>query len=323
LPKRIVRCHRHRRGALPPSSTTRSFISACATVKLDWQTLGLRFVIVLACCRVFHSRRRPAVRSLYINDLWQYATVRGMGSPVLLVHGFPLDHRMWLDQIEVLSTRHRVIAPDLRGFGQSVGARGTTTMAQFADDLLGFLDQLEVVEPVNVCALSMGGYIAWEFWRRHAVRVRTLILCDTRAAADTEEAARNRRLQADRISATGVGDLADQMLPKLLAPSTIDGQLQIVDRIRAMVAAADPSGVAAALRGMAERSDSTTLLSEINVPSLVIVGEHDAIAKADEMRGLAAAMPNAEFKLIPGAGHMAPMEDPSAVNDALLAFLSR
>lgn len=261
--------------------------------------------------------------SIYVDGFCLNVVERGMGSPVLLVHGFPLDHRMWLEQIEVLSTRHRVIAPDLRGFGGSLGVRGTTTMARFADDLLGVLDQLHVAEPICFCALSMGGYVGWEFWRRHAVRVRSMIMCDTRAAADSEEAARNRRLQADRISATGIGDLAEQMMPKLLAPSTIDRQRQLVDRVREMIHAADPAGVAAALRGMAERSDSTALLAEVNVPALLIVGEHDAIAKAEEMQQMAAAMPNAECRVIADAGHMAPMEDPTAVNDAMLEFLSR
>jgi 3-oxoadipate enol-lactonase len=259
--------------------------------------------------------------SIYVGDLWINVLDRGMGSPVLLVHGFPLDHRMWTEQIDALATRHRVIVPDLRGFGESYGAAGTTTMGRFADDLRLVLDQLRVDEPVAFCGLSMGGYIAFEFWRRHSVRVGKLVLMDTRSVADTEEAARNRRLQADRVLATGTDELAEQMLPKLVAPATINNQPQTVQRIREMIAKAEAPGVAAALRGMAERSDSTGILGEIPVSTLCIVGEHDAIASPAEMQGIADKMPNAKCVVIPEAGHMTTMENPRAVNDALLGFL--
>jgi pimeloyl-ACP methyl ester carboxylesterase len=260
---------------------------------------------------------------VYVGDLWIHAVDRGLGAPVLLVHGFPLDHRMWSDQIDVLSTRHRVIAPDLRGFGESYGAAGVTTMERFADDLRLVLDQLRVDEPVAFCGLSMGGYIALEFWRRHGVRVRSLALCDTRAIADSPDAARNRRLLADRILATGTDTLADEMLPKLVAPSTLANQPQTVARIREMIAKAEAPGVAAALRGMAERRDSTSTLAEINVPTMCLVGEYDAISPPDEMRDIAANISDAQFIVVPEAGHMTTMENPGAVNDALLAFLAR
>jgi pimeloyl-ACP methyl ester carboxylesterase len=169
----------------------------------------------------------------------------------------------------------------------------------------------------------MGGYIAFEFWRRHSVRVGSLILCDTKSAADTPEAARNRRLQADRILATGTDELADQMLPKLLAPSSINNQPQTVRRIREMIAKAEGPGVAAALRGMAERADSTGILDKIHVPTLCIVGEHDAISPPVEMQEMAAKMPSAKCVVIPDVGHMTTMENPGAVTDALLAFLGR
>jgi pimeloyl-ACP methyl ester carboxylesterase len=240
---------------------------------------------------------------------------------VLLVHGFPLDHRMWLDQIDALASRYRVIAPDLRGFGGSLGTSGTTTMDRFADDLCIVLDQLGALEPVAVCGLSMGGYVALALWQRHAVRVRALALLDTRAAPDSPEAARNRHKLADRVLAGGVGELTDAMLPKLLAPRTLESSPQVVGRVREMIDNCDPEGVAAALRGMAERPDSTSLLSEINVPTLCLVGESDAISTADEMRQMAAAISGARYVVVPNAGHLTTMENPSATNDALLGFL--
>lgn len=259
--------------------------------------------------------------SIFVGDVWINVIDRGLGSPVLLVHGFPLDHRMWAEQIDLLATRYRVIAPDLRGFGGSYGAAGTTTMARFADDLRLVLDQIGVDEPVAFCGLSMGGYVAFEFWRRHAVRVRSLVLLDTRAAADPPEAARNRRALADRILASGTEGLAEEMLPRLLAPQSRENQPRTVERICDMIAKAEPPGVAAALRGMAERADSTDLLGEITVPTLCIVGRHDAISPPDEMRGMAAKLPSGKCVVVEGSGHMTPMENPGAVNDALLGFL--
>jgi 3-oxoadipate enol-lactonase len=124
---------------------------------------------------------------------------RGTGIPLLLVHGFPLDHSMWSHQIEELSSFGRVLAPDLRGFGQSGVTEGTVTMERFADDLAALLDAVGVGEPVVFCGLSMGGYIGWQFWKRHPSRLRALVLCDSRAAADSAEGARARRQSAEKV----------------------------------------------------------------------------------------------------------------------------
>ncbi len=114
-----------------------------------------------------------------LEDITLNVIERGSGPPLLLVHGFPLDHQMWRGQIDELAEDFRVIAPDLRGFGASDATEGTVTMQQFADDLANLLDQLSVQQPVRLCGLSMGGYIAWQFWRRHGDRLSHLILCDT------------------------------------------------------------------------------------------------------------------------------------------------
>lgn len=261
------------------------------------------------------------MHSIYADGFMLNVLERGMGMPVLLVHGFPLDHRMWQEQTDALATRFRVIAPDLRGFGDSRGASGTTTMFRFADDLRIVLDQLGVVEPVAVCGLSMGGYITFEFWRRFAARVGSLIFCDTKAAPDAPEAADGRRTLADRTLANGIGDLADMLIPKLLGDSTRAGRLDIVDRIRETINAADPAAVAAALRGMAERSDSRPDLPTINVPTLVIVGKEDTLTPPSDSREIADGIPGAKLVEIPAAGHMSPMEQPAAVTEALLGFL--
>ncbi|MEO8496540.1 MAG: alpha/beta fold hydrolase [Planctomycetota bacterium] len=245
----------------------------------------------------------------------------GSGPTLLLVHGFPLDHSMWQHQLESLSDAYRVVAPDLRGFGASTGATETITMERFADDLAELLDRLDIAEPVTFCGLSMGGYVAWQFWRRHASRLARLILCDTRAAADSEDAARGRGEMAKRVLSEGSTIIAEAMLPKLFAESTIREQADIVEATRQVMQATAPMTVAGALRGMAQRPDMTSELPKIDVPTLVICGEHDAIVPVAEMRSIADVLPNASFVAVPRSGHMAPLEAPEAVNAAIRSFL--
>lgn len=258
-----------------------------------------------------------------IGDISLNVLDRGRGVPLLLVHGFPLDHTMWQGQIDDLAAACRVIAPDLRGFGQSSVTAGTVRMEQFADDLADLLDGLGIQEPVVCCGLSMGGYVAWEFARRHRARVAKLILCDTRAVADSPEAAAGRLKTAEKVLAEGAKVVADSMLGKLFAPSTPQNQPAVVEATRQVMLRTSPQGIAAALRGMAERTDFSDKLSEFDWPALVICGEHDAIATADEMRGIAEKLPQAHFVMVKDAGHMAPLEQPAVVNAAIREFLAR
>lgn len=248
---------------------------------------------------------------------------RGAGKPVVLVHGFPLDHSMWKGQINHLAKTHRVNAPDLRGFGASEVTPGTSTMEQLADDVMALLDALGIAEPIVLCGLSMGGYVAWQFWRRHAARLKALVLCDTKAKADTPEAAANRMKLVDHVLRVGTEVVAEAMLPKLFAKETSETQPDIVDQIRQTILKTQPEGVAAALRGMAARPDMSGELGKIDLPALVVVGEHDAISPVDEMRAIAESLPHAEFVVIPGAAHMAPLERPERFNAALDAFLKK
>lgn len=255
-----------------------------------------------------------------VGDLRLNYAERGSGPVLLLVHGFPLDHSMWSGQMEPLSATHRVIATDLRGFGASSVTAGTATMAQFADDLAGLLDALQITQPVIFCGLSMGGYVAWQFALRHRGRLAKLILADTRAIADSPDAAAGRLKTAEKVLAEGAQVVADAMLPKLFAPEAPAKQPAIVAATKAVMLKTSPVGIAAALRGMAEREDFSSRLSEFNVPALVICGQHDAIAPPAEMRGIAEKLPQGKYVEIAGAGHMAPLEDPAEVNRAIADF---
>lgn len=261
------------------------------------------------------------MKTIKLHDVTLDITDVGSGPTLLLVHGFPLDHSMWRHQLESLGDRCRVIAPDLRGFGASTGATDTITMEQLADDMAELLDALEITEPITFCGLSMGGYVAWQFWQRHASRLARLILCDTRAVADTEEAARGRSAMAQRVLSEGSAIVAEAMLPKLFADKTVREQPDMVEATRQVMLATAPVTIAGALRGMARRPDMTSQLPNVNVPTLVICGEQDAISTVDEMRSIADALPNARFVEVPGSGHMTPLEDPITVNAAIRSFL--
>lgn len=253
--------------------------------------------------------------TLSVNDV-------GQGPPILFVHGFPLDHTMWREQVADLSRDHRCIAPDLRGFGQSTVTEGKVTMEQFADDLAALLDALQITEPVVLCGLSMGGYIAWQFVRRHATRLKGVILCDTRAAPDSPESAASRFKLADEVVSAGPEIVVKAMLPRLVAPGFKVREPLWIEEIRQVMLATPPHGIAAASRGMAGRADARPWLTTIECPALVVVGDQDVISTPAEMSEIASALPHATFRVIPDSGHLAPLENPQPVNAAIRTFLA-
>jgi pimeloyl-ACP methyl ester carboxylesterase len=244
----------------------------------------------------------------------------GQGTPLLLLHGFPLDRTMWDDPVRALVSRVRLVVPDLRGFGESTAPSGPVTMDRFADDAAALLDHLRIRRAV-VCGLSMGGYIAFAFARRHADRLLGLVFCDTRSAPDTPEARKGRAEMIDLVAAKGMAPVADRMLPRLLAPATLSGRPEIAARVRGMILRAPPDGVRGALQGMADRPDSTPILPSLRCPTLFVVGEHDALSPPAEAEGMRAQVPGGRIAVIPDAGHLAPVESPSAVAQALASFV--
>lgn len=247
----------------------------------------------------------------------------GEGPVIVFIHGFPLDHTMWQPQLEEFSHTHRVIAPDLRGFGQSEDSAGVSTMEGFADDIADLLDRLNIHEPVTVCGLSMGGYVAWQFWKRYPHRLSRLIQCDTKAIADTPEARQARRESSDRVMNEGTGFLADSMPDKMFSSTTKSNRPELVEEVQQVIRRSSPLGISAALLGMAARPDVTEWLPRIQVPALLIVGEEDAISPPAEMKAIAAALPQGAIEVIPQSGHLAPLENPQHVNRVIREFLQR
>lgn len=246
--------------------------------------------------------------------------LRGEGVAVLFVHGFPLDHTMWTHQLASLSGR-RGIAPDLRGAGVSEAPADGYTMARYADDLVAVLDALDVRQAV-CCGFSMGGYILFELMRRHPERIGGLILCDTRPEPDSVEGKRGRDDLAALAQRAGMGPVADRLLPKLVGATTRARDPALVEVVRAMLLRSPVAGVVGALRAMRDRPDSTPLLGSIAVPTLVVGGAEDELTPPGVVRAMAERIRGARWEEIAGAGHLAPLERPEAVDQALKGFLT-
>jgi pimeloyl-ACP methyl ester carboxylesterase len=241
----------------------------------------------------------------------------GSGDPLLLLHAFPLSGAQWEPQIQALAERHTLLVPDLPGFGGSPAPGEQYTLDDVADSLAATLDRYRVPR-VAVCGLSMGGYIAFAMLRRHPERVARLVLADTRAGADTEQARAGRETNAQLAETSGSAAIADKMLPSLLSPGAPPA---LVAHLRALIAGNAPRGIALALRAMAQRPDSSDLLGAIAAPTLVIVGADDALTPPDEARRMQEAIPGCRLVVIPDAGHISNLEQPQVFSQALGSFL--
>lgn len=252
-----------------------------------------------------------------INGIEMNYEVCGEGAPVLLVHGFPLSGEMWKAAEADLKGAFKVIVPDLRGHGGSAATK-EATMVDYANDLAAVLEQVQESRPVVVVAFSMGGYVALEFYRRYRKQVRALVLVDTRAEADTPEGAQGRRDTAAKVLTEGSKVVADAMIGKLFAP---DAAGSLKEKWQATMAGTPPQGVAAALHAMAGRIDSTATLQSIEVPVLIVVGDKDVITPPELSEKMHSAATGSRLEVIPGAGHMSPVEKPEVFNPILRKFL--
>jgi pimeloyl-ACP methyl ester carboxylesterase len=244
----------------------------------------------------------------------------GQGDPVVFLHGFPLRRGIWSAQVDALSDRARCVVPDLRGFGESTPAP-PFSMDQYADDVVALLDHLGIERAV-VCGLSMGGYVAFALWRRHAHRVRGLALVGTRAGADSEAGQRRRHELLAVASERGSAGVADQMMPGMLGKSTRERNPGLGDTIHAMLESAPTDGCVGALHAMLMRPDSGPTLGSITVPTLIVVGEEDVLTPVVESEALNAGIRGSRLEVISGAGHLANVERPAAVNHVLSEFLA-
>jgi pimeloyl-ACP methyl ester carboxylesterase len=247
--------------------------------------------------------------------------VSGEGQPLVLVHGFPLNSNMWAPQLGGLARTARVIAPDLRGHGGSQVVPGPYSMDLLADDCAALLDSLGIDQPVTFCGLSMGGYVAFAFFRRHPERLRALILAATRPGADSPEGKAGREQNAAKAGSQGIGVIIDGMLPKMLAPSEDQANSSTTRQVRQIMEANSLESYVGDLLGMRDRVDSTSTLAEINIPTLILHGAQDTLIPPVEAENMHKAIRGSQLRIIPDSGHLLNLEQPGLFNSAIEDFL--
>lgn len=247
----------------------------------------------------------------------------GSGTPVLFIHGFPHDRSLWSEQCSALSTHVRCIAPDLRGFGES-STDGPFSIDQYANDLAQLLGYLDVTRAV-VCGLSMGGYVAMALWRLHPELVSALVLCDTKAGADTEEGRKKRDELIALANRDGSAAVAATQIAGMVGKTTREKRPDIAKRAEVMMQRAPVEGIVGALTAMRDRPDSKPSLATVNVRTLVVVGDEDVLTPRAEAEAIVAALPaeaHAKLEVVDGSGHASCLERPAAVTHVLADFLA-
>ena len=247
---------------------------------------------------------------------------QGQGLPLILIHGFPHDRTLWEPQLEGLSDVARVIAPDLRGFGNPQEVPEMMTMDDYAADIKALLDEMGIAKAV-VCGLSMGGYVALAFLARYPEATQGLVLCNTRSGADNEKARQGRYATAQKALDEGMVAIAEGMLPKMISERSAHAHPDLSMFVENMMARQSSESVAAAARGLAVRPDRTPMLSSIAVPTLIITGSADTLIPPSESEAMAAKIPGSELVVIPDVAHLSNLEDVEGFNGAVRKFLGR
>jgi pimeloyl-ACP methyl ester carboxylesterase len=239
---------------------------------------------------------------------------------VILIHAFPLNARMWEPQLALAEGGWRVIAPQLRGMDEGVSDPPATSIDDYAADVIDLLDALGIEDAV-VGGLSMGGYVTFAIFRHAPRYVRGMVLADTRSQADTPEGVESRTRMVALVRDKGPAAIAAEMLPKLLSDATRQDRLDIVERVRSLTLANSAEAIAGALTALMRRPDATPLLKTIHCPTLVLVGDQDAVTPPALSEELHHAIGGSELAIIKGAGHLSSVEQPAAFNAALARFL--
>lgn len=248
---------------------------------------------------------------------------QGNGTPLLLLHGYPLNSRMWQPQIDNLADNVRLIVPDLRGHGDSEATDGAYSMELHASDCNELLEALSIHEKVIVCGLSMGGYIALAFYRLYPEKVAGLILASTRAAADSPEARANRDQAILLARTNGVRAIAEGMAPRLLSAQTMTSQPQLGKFLVELMAHNSVEAVVGDLQGMRDRIDSMPWLAAVQVPVQIIHGVEDQVVPLDEAMQMQALIPRVKLCTIPAAAHLPNLEQPALFNNCVRTFLEQ
>jgi len=259
----------------------------------------------------------PLIKS---GDADIFYEVLGSGPPVVLLHPFPANRDLWKPAAQALVSHYRVILPDLRGHGDSGIGEGPATMEKHGADIARILDHEEVRRAPCV-GVSIGGYVLFEFWRKYRTRIEALVLCDTKAQADTADARAGRLQAASAVMERGTEAFFESMILKLLGKTTHTTRPDLVEGALRMMRKMSPEDVAMVQRGMAERPDSVETLKTINLPTLIVTGDEDILTGVAEAEVMRQNIVGSQMKVIAKAGHYSPWEQPEAVGKLLRQFL--
>jgi 3-oxoadipate enol-lactonase len=247
----------------------------------------------------------------------------GKGTPIIFVHGFPLNHKLWEPQLSGLKETMHVIAPDLPGHGESEARSGAYLMNMVADDTIGFIDALGISEPVIICGLSLGGYMLGQLFQKYGKRLSGLIFTATRASPDSVEAKLNRDRLVALARQSGLQAVVEDVLPKFMSPKTYQSRPELVAKVREIMRTTSLDGVVGDLLGMRERLDTHDLLRKVTVPALVIHGADDQLISLSEGERIRDTIPGARMCVIPDAGHLPNLEQPELFNQAVIEFIQQ
>lgn len=241
--------------------------------------------------------------------------------PIIFIHGFPFDKSTWQPQMDFLKATHRVIAYDIRGFGKSTLGDEKLSISLFADDLIKFMDMLQIPKAI-VCGLSMGGYILLNAVHRYPARFAGLVLADTQCAADLPESRLKRKHAIENIEANGLDEFVANFISSALSKSFLETNLEWPKKVESIMKSSSVEAVTQTLNAMAIRWETCSTLGGINVPTLILCGEEDAITPPAKSKYMNAEIANSELKIIESAGHLSNIEQPIQFNNYLHNFIS-
>ncbi|MEN9907870.1 MAG: hypothetical protein RLZZ540_1011 [Bacteroidota bacterium] len=241
--------------------------------------------------------------------------------PIIFLHGFPFDKSMWQGQLDFLKSAYRVIACDIRGFGKSTDEKSPLSIDLFTDDLIAFMDQLNI-EKAIVCGLSMGGFITLNAHQRFPNRFEALILADTQCIADTAEVKEKRYDAIREIEVNGIANFNEGFIKKVLHKDSFTSKKELVEELRSVVFSNSEHIIQQGLVALAERSETCSTLDKINIPTLIICGREDIVTPLAESQSMKACIKGAILQIIEKAGHVSNLEQPDEFNQHLLDFLT-
>lgn len=241
--------------------------------------------------------------------------------PVIFLHGYPFDKTMWLGQLDFLKSSYRLISCDIRGFGKSKDEKSILSIEMFADDLIKFMDKLDIDKAI-ICGLSMGGFITLNATERYPGRFEALILCDTQCIADTKEVKEKRYKIIDQIATNGATKFLDEFIISVFHKDSIENKKELFKQLKSVVTSNSQHIISQGLVALAERSETCSSLSEINIPTLIICGREDVVTPLAQSELMNEKIKGSILRVIDNAGHVSNLEKPHEFNKILSDFLS-